>query len=784
VLVGLILAANVGAQVNPGAGTEAPPAIPPKSLAVGDWNFRYWTQDIVGHVYKLRGSPGVPAEIEDSEMLFRADEIDFDQDTGDVRASGHVFFHNFARNMKMWAGHLTYNTDEQTGKFYDVIGETRPHIIAKPGMLTTNNPFHFEGEWAERIGAKYILHDGFITNCKMPRPWWHMRGKAFDIIPGERVISHNSVFLLRKMPVFYAPFFYHSLEKEPRKSGFLLPMMGHSSSRGWMFHGGYFWAINRSYDLTYRAQYYTTRGLAHHVDFRGKPRPGTDYDVIAYGVQDKGVPNSGNPPQKYSGISLLAVGQSDLGYGWTARANINYITSFRFRQNWSESYNDIIGSEIHSVGFVNKNWSTFTVNAIFARLQNFQTSEINTNPGDQPPNYVANAVTIRKLPEGEFSSRDRRIWDRLPFYFSFGSSAGLLYRSQPVFNADNTALIDNFQTGELMNRSSISPRVTGAFHWAGLRLVPSFGIQETYYGEAQSPYLDRYHVVGTNIVRSSHDFSLDLIFPSLARVFNKKTIFGDKLKHVIEPRATYRKVTGVGDDYNRFIRFDENDLVSNTNELLLSIANRIYAKRGDSVDEIFTWEVFQKRYFDPTFGGALVAGQRNVIGPSADLTAYAFLVGPRSASPLVSSLRVSPIGGVGVRWQADYDPRLGRLVDSSFAMDYRYAKYFVSVGNNMVNTDPAITAPANQFRVRAGFGDPNHRGFNAGAEAIYDFRQGGIQYTTSQVSYSTDCCGLSVQFHSFNIGSNVGARSEWRFAFAVANIATTLGNLKKQDRMF
>src|ERR1039457_7653667 len=162
-------------------------------------------------------------------MLFRADEIDFDQDSGDVRASGHVFFHNFERNMKMWAGHITYNTDEATGKFYDVIGETRPRVVAKPGVLTTNNPFHFEGVWAERIGDKYILHDGFITNCKMPQPWWRLRGKTFDIIPDNRAIAHNSMFLLRKMPLFYTPFFYHSLEKEPRKSGFLLPMLGHRS---------------------------------------------------------------------------------------------------------------------------------------------------------------------------------------------------------------------------------------------------------------------------------------------------------------------------------------------------------------------------------------------------------------------------------------------------------------------------------------------------------------------------------------------------------------------------
>ena len=77
--------------------------------------------------------------------------------------------------------------------------------------------------------------------------------------------------------------------------------------------------------------------------------------------------------------------------------------------------------------------------------------------------------------------------------------------------------------------------------------------------------------------------------------------------------------------------------------LLLSIANRIYAKRGNSVEEIFSWELFQKRYFDPTFGGALIPGQRNVIAPTADLTAYAFLVGPRSTSPVVSVLRMSPI---------------------------------------------------------------------------------------------------------------------------------------------
>ena len=63
-------------------------------------------------------------------------------------------------------------------------------------------------------------------------------------------------------------------------------------------------------------------------------------------------------------------------------------------------------------------------------------------------------------------------------------------------------------------------------------------------------------------------------------------------------------------------------------------------------------------------------------------------------------------------------------------------------------------------------------------------KQAAIQYTTSQVTYNTNCCGLSVQYHRYNIGAGLGARNDFRVAFAVANIATPLGNLRKQDRMF
>ena len=259
---------------------------------------------------------------------------------------------------------------------------------------------------------------------------------------------------------------------------------------------------------------------------------------------------------------------------------MNYLSSLVFRQAFTETFNEAIFSEVHSVGFLNKNWDTFVFNAVFARQENFQSAA----PGD--------SIVIRKLPEFEFSSRDRRLWDKVPVWVSFDSAAGLLRRTQPLF-----------QTRQYVERLDLRPRIMTSLHWKQWGIVPSFSLAETHYGESRQDVT----IAGGNVNRSAREFSVDIIMPSLARVFNYKTFLGEKLKHTIEPRASYRYVSGVN-DFDRIIRFDETDLLSNTNEAEISIVNRLYAKRGNAVSEVFTWEVWQRRYFDPTFGGAVVPG--------------------------------------------------------------------------------------------------------------------------------------------------------------------------------
>jgi LPS-assembly protein len=234
-------------------------------------------------------------------------------------------------------------------------------------------------------------------------------------------------------------------------------------------------------------------------------------------------------------------------------------------------------------------------------------------------------------------------------------------------------------------------------------------------------------------------------------------------------------------DFDKIVRFDETELLSNTTEVEISLINRLYAKRNGEVSEVLSWELWQRRYFDPYFGGVVVPGQRNVVMSTIQLTPYAFLDQARNYSPVISILRTSPISGVGLECRSDYDPVRGQIVNSTFSADARHGDYFLSAGHTQVRSVAELSPKANQFRGAVGFGNPNHRGWNAAFTSVYDFRIGTMQFATTQVTYNTDCCGISVQYRRFNFGSRY--ENQFRVAFAVANIGT-FGTLKKQERMF
>jgi LPS-assembly protein len=725
-----------------------PNAPPPDQVLV-----RAIRKEVEGKVYHLRGA----SEVETSEALLTADEIDYDEGTGKAEARGNVVYRSFNGGEVLKCSRAEYDVNSETGKFYDVSGTIPATIEARPGILTSENPFYFEGKVATRVEARYRLHDGFVTSCKVPKPWWILRGPLFDIVPGERAITRNSVFLLRGIPLFYTPFFYKSLEKAPRRSGFLMPNIGNSTRRGLMLGAGYYWAINRSYDLTYRAQYFSQRGFAHLADFRGKPTRGSDFNLLVYGVNDRGrLLDNGTRGQKEGGYTVNFTGRAQLPKGWTAFAQINYLSSFRFRQAFTETFNEAVSSEVHSTAYLTKHWNGYGLTALFDRAENFQ-SLIETDK-----------ISIRKLPQIEFVSQERRIWEKVPVWLSFESSAGLLRRNQQLY-----------QTRQAMERLDLAPRVSAALKWKHISLVPYLAPRGTYWGSTLRRDTNGISVTGEGLVRSAFETGADLVLPSMARIYKARGWFGEKLKHVIEPRASYRYVTGVS-DFRSTIRFDETELLTNTNEVEISLTNRFYSKKGNVTREWLSWQVWQRRYFDPTFGGAVVPGQRNVFESTASLTSFNFLGGPRSYSPIVSALRMEPTPGLGIEWRADYDPLRGRITNSGVTADGRLDNVFLSFGHTQVRTDTFLSPPTNQIRGLVGFGRENRRGWNTAFFAIYDYRAKALLFGNTQITYNTDCCGFSVQYQRFGFQRNDNI---YRFALSIANIGS-FGTLRRQERYF
>jgi LPS-assembly protein len=711
-------------------------------------------QEVDGPMRRLRGA----SQIETTELLLKADEVDYNEETGDAEARGNVKFIHFANNEQIEADKVEYNLKEETGKFYNVRGTSPAKIQTRPGILSTTNPFVFQGKWAEKLKDRYILHEGFITSCKLPKPWWRMYGNSFDIIPEQRAIAHKAVFRISKFPLFYTPYFYKSLEKMPRHSGFLLPVVGNSSRYGAVVNTGYFWAINRSFDLTYRNQIFTARGFAHHVDFRGIPNEKSDFNFLLFGVNDRGLDQGNGQRLKQGGVQMSFTGRALLGDGFEAKANLNYLSSYTFRQAFTQSFNEAIFSEVHSIAYITRHWSTFSFNGVFSNNEIFQS----TVPDDK--------ITIRKLPSLEFSSRDRQISYSFPIWVSFESSVALMRRTQPLF-----------QTRQFVDRVDAAPRIMTVLRLLGFTLIPSFSARETQYGASVSNGI----INGDNILRSSREVSIELIPPAMERTYNPpkwlgNAKLGDRLKHVIEPRASYLNVSGIN-DFSKIVRFDNTELMANTSEVEFSLTNRLYLKRKGNVTEILSWQVWQRRFLDPTFGGAVVDGGRNVIQSAIDMSAYAFLLGPRNYSPVVSVLRVSPNGRIGAEWRTDYDPYWHRITNSSLSADMRFSDYYFSVGSNQVNSNTTLTPAANQMSARGGFGNENRRGWNAGFSVVYDYRKQIMQYESTQVSYNSDCCGLSVQFRRFNFGTR--NENQFRVAFAIANLGT-FGTLKKNERLF
>ena len=730
-------------------------AMRPISMAQtsSDVEIRSATQESAGGVSRAEGS----VEVRKGNIIITADKAVYDEASGMLEAEGDVRFQTLDGVEDIHASRVSYNVNADEGSFYDVNGFLSSASQGGARILTTDNPFYLEGSVVHKTGNAYLVHDGLVTNCALDDMWWNLKSPKATIRPGDRATIRHGVLRVKGVPILYMPVFTKSLERLPRHSGFLTPNIGNSSRFGLVFGQAYYWAVNRSYDATFNGTLYTDRGLANQVSLRGRPTSHSNFNAVFFGVKDRGLLLDNGDRLKQGGASFSIDGVAQLPGGFRGVADVNYLSSLEFRQAFTQSFEEAVRSQVRSTGFVTKNIGSYSFNGSISREENFQ--DIARD----------NTIVIRKLPGFEFNGRTQQITEGpVPLFFGFDTSFDLVSRIQP-----------EFETRNFVQRGDFFPRVSSHFAWKGFHLTPTFGARATAYGQSRHNDV----LVGENLYRTAGEFTLDIVPPALQRIYDGPAWLGQKVKHVIEPRLRYRYTGGI-DDFTAVVRFDDRDIMSNTNELELSLTQRLYAKSADgSTREVLGLGVWQRRYFDPEFGGAIAPEVRNVLRSSLDVTPFAFLDQARNYSPVVMSLTTKPNWKTSLEWRAGYDPLRQKVVNSSATIDYRINQLIhAAIGHMAVRTPTTLSPASNQLTALFSVGDFNRRGWNAAVYNIYDYRQHIFLYTRSQISYNTDCCGFGIEYGRFAIGPT-RTENQFRVSLSIANVGS-FGTLRPQERLF
>ncbi len=783
----------------------AEPEPQPASGVPVEWEAK--NQSRVGDDWTLTGD----VVVHYLDYTLKADKVVYHQSTTELEADGNLQLAGGPNDVLIYASRGDMRLNMHTARFYNVHGSQGVRTLGRTSVYSTTNPFLFTGRVLLETGeGRYRIIDGTMTNCRLPRPDWLLISRTIKLEDGT-ASSANLLFKFLGVPVFYLPYLSHPTNETGRESGLLFPIVpsNYNTIRGYTFGEQVYWVINRSMDMIAGSDYYSKRGWAPNGDFRYKG-PGLDHLIVrANALFDRGfVPAPDSTPTanclpnptsdgrvNQGGMDINAEGRKDLSSETRLAGNVEYLSCYVYRLVFNDNYSQAVNSEVQSDVSLTHAHHGFVPSVSLDRFEGFASSA----NGDE--------VRILHLPSLRFDVMDRPLgasW----LYGGLGSSAAYLTRSEPAgipsgttFHARNAGRIDFY------------PHLSLPLTAGGWSVLAEAALRETAYTISQTPDLTGING-GTPAIshdplnRSDFEASVDLRPPALERDFTL-TRWNRELRHVIEPEITYRYVSGIGAQERNVLLMDTTDIATNTNELGYSLTQRFYLRPANqqpcaSEDaatgcpeiprEWASWQIAQKIFIDPNFGGALISGRRNVFDSTLDLTAIAFLTSQRNISPIVSRLRFEAIDNLRVEWDLDYDPKAGRIGADNLFAGYSWGRTTVGVGHAMLNAvdekaTGASTIQSQQVQPFLSFGKvgsnglPSSAGLSFAANGGYDFVLGQLQYAGLQATYNWDCCGLTLGYRRINLGTIRGNDTQYLWGFTLANFGT-IGDIRRSNSAF
>jgi LPS-assembly protein len=712
----------------------------------------------------------------------QADKIVIYEAENKIVAEGSVVFDQ-GDDQRITGAKGTWNYKTKLGFFEESTGFTN--------QTNDGTVIYFTADRVERVGLnEIVVSNGKFTACEEAVPKWSFTAKEARIKTNDKLKLKNAKFRIKDIALLPLPYASIPIKERDRQSGFLTPTLGFSPNKGFRVSGAYFQTLGRSADVTFRTDLYSSRGFGYGMDVRTRANSRSYLNFGFFAVKDRVLGHGADADHPDQGGSLIyADGVHYFQNGFTAAADVRLTSNLAFRQVFSDGIQQIISPIEVSQVFVNKSWDNYSLN-LLARSQVISIPNVR--------------IKTRNLPSVNFEKRPSMLSFLNPVYFSFKTSVEGVARREEV---DDVGLYRRMTGGDPVispavgQRFDVYPELTLPIYTKYFNFTFTGAARVTYYSNS---FDNLRHVVGRDVIRKYGEFQFDVRPVALAKnYFGKDDKF--KFRHVIEPFLTYRYVRGV-DNFNKIIRFDSMDTITDTNEVEFGVSNRIYTRRYTeavtdeaqkllqqktaaekgalSVQpyEIFTLTVRGKYFFDPKFGGALIPGRRNQIEPITALSFYTFGGVPRRFSPLNIDATYRPRRTVFVNTRMDVGVSGDglRAISATVGYDTRLLKIFQTFYyTRAVTLIPSLAQYADANGREAGtlrgsqwspsimMGNRD-RGPYGGASLFFDFenRRGTghspLISSVFTVGYAYDCCSMALQYYTFN----VGARNDNRVVFS------------------
>ncbi len=683
---------------------------------------------------------------------FFADDLEMNLKTGELTARGNVVFQT--PTSRIAAETVVFNTKTKLGRFTNATGiaQLGARGLQNQSMFGTLEPdVYFYGTEIEKVGAdKYRINKGGFTTCVQPTPRWEIVSGRATVNLNDYVVMRNAVVRVKNVPVFYLPVLYYPIQEDDRATGFLLPTYGASTYAGSSISNAFFWAINRSQDLTLFHDWYFTRGSGIGTEYRYLLAPTAQGNLRVYSLDEKEAIIGGVKLTARKSRVLTGTLNQGLGLGLAARAMVNYSTDVATQQLYSNNFLDATTSQRTATAGISGSWGGLSLNSIFDRTENLYSATASTVTGRAPG--ISGAYS-GKLPV-------------IPVYLSVTADAGkVLYIAKGTTQTIDTSL----------NQVDLAPSLRIPLSSLPfLSANATLTYRSTYFSESLSA--DTGKQIEVPVTRRYADLRADIVGPVFTRVFSPNNAVASRLKHVIEPSYSMQRRTAY-ESQNRVPNaggaYDV--IIGGATQFSYGLANRVLVRKETATDsttnsprELLNVSVRQSYYTDKR------ASQYD------SNYSYGYIYRPASPfSPIALSAKASPVKPLGVDFRLEYDPQtesdiklIGIGLNGSFVTE----GVNVSAGWNRRSYGTAAVGQSNNYLEQSTRLNLAGGKYGGTVSFNYDITRSTLLNHRYIAFYNAQCCGISFEYMAYNYGAGtallIPQNRRFNMSFTLAGVGS------------